>query len=279
MKMQTIRDHKGNIIVRFEHGVIGFFHREVAAAVVEGVEIDVMIVGRGKEVRKDGYPKVVFVRPVGKQHKLIQIDGFERSGSQVATADITGVSTGMNYVTRGFTLPVYVAGNEAGDTPNMPAWPKIPMWVYVREAANTHNDRQLPDECVGLTSLCDMDCVAPTVYKNLKVIAQRRQRIIEDVKVLSDYRQHAKEAEQEKVLRETKLPEDFFLFEFNGEGMHNGGKKLGSGARLVSQVKANNKAVAEKREVRITDNNDEMRFHSKDGVTLHNVLPFNIGLE
>lgn len=96
---------------KFPQGTLGFL---VGGIVEQEKEIEVMIVGRGKQNLTNGYPKVVFLKPVNENHILVNTQGFIRTGylcSETAELDNHDEYQQGIFVTPG-TTPVYVATDQ-----------------------------------------------------------------------------------------------------------------------------------------------------------------------
>lgn len=116
---------------KFSCGTLGFLS---GVKMEKPQEIEVMIVGKGNQNLTNGYPKVVFLKPVTENHLLIDISGFERSGHMCTeTATILSHENQFprfTFVTPG-RAPVHIACNVLAGWKGRGIEKRIPHPVWV----------------------------------------------------------------------------------------------------------------------------------------------------
>lgn len=164
------------MVARLGNGVIGFFHQPPYGR--EGDLIDVMICAHGKEIRADGYPKVVFLQQVDPaKDMLLHVHGFECSGSMCQT--LAYAPAIGKCITPG-KAPVYVADNVNCAFYRLPYYPKVAHKVWCRARVGK------PHMTVGLDSLQDLGCyirMTNDEYKKVKAAhAAHHQEFLDRIK-------------------------------------------------------------------------------------------------
>ncbi len=143
MKVVALQNNRNanECLAKLPNGVIGFFGED--SGVYPGQEVEVMITGAGKNIRPDGYPKVVFLQVVNRDiHHMVPLAGFNCAGSMCTTTsyflypeDYRKFHFSASYATPG-RVPVYVADNVDKAFYNLQREPLVSLigWVQQRPA-------------------------------------------------------------------------------------------------------------------------------------------------
>jgi len=226
MKVTALQNNRNpnEVIAKLTNGVIAFFEKD--SGVLPGQTVEVMITGCGKQLRDDGYPKVVFLSVVNPNiHFLCHLRGFATHGgmcqtySSVHDKDESKVG---RIVTPG-RCGVYNADQVLAGFNGVKAEPIVPLqgWVITRPGK--------PAMLIGLESLSDLD----------SVLRKENARVASCLKYNEDMHRYW----ETLFLKESKNPIDYLNFHMRVAN----GKKLRDGTEMFMLKAFNHKFIVEDR--------------------------------